>query len=540
VYLRALIVLGLAIATQANAQTMISRGANLSVDAAKDGRIALDLRGDIWVVPGRGGEAQQLTRNLNSAQRPRWSPDGDRLVFSAVADGQQGIWIYDFSSSEMKRIDGLSSLDLNPSWHPGGKKLLYASDKNGDGFDLWEIDLPTGLRWRISGRQGDETEAAWSSDGRDLVYVHRRDDQWSLILRRHALPEEVLLTSPDKLTAPSWRPDGSLITYFRSTASGTSLDMLILSRPRLNRPLATNEQFATTTVSWLDRHRLVYSANGQIRQRQFNSWSSKTLYFRAIIQPAARPDIERERPILEWPNEPDGNLVIRAARLLDGVGSAYLYDKDILIEGGRIAAVEERRDRSGIVVDMGDLTILPGLIDADARLPGQLVPSHGPDLLTMGITTIAATHPDGDHLNELWATKQVPGPRFLSGDQWRIGPTLRPEADVTAAIVTSRLAGLPVGSSLPTQIRAMRVAGLTPLQTMRGMGVNAAAAMLADPYLGRIATGAAADLIFVDGDPLANIEHVLNVIAVVRNGRFYSVSGLIDRAKSAEIVESVE
>ncbi len=83
----------------------------------------------------------------------------------------------------------------------------------------------------------------------------------------------------------------------------------------------------------------------------------------------------------------------------------------------------------------------------------------------------------------------------------------------------------------------MKMAGLTPEQTIRGMGVNAAGAMLADPYLGRIATGAAADLVFVDGDPLADINHVLNVVAVVRNGRFYSVSGLIDRAKSAESVE---
>jgi imidazolonepropionase-like amidohydrolase len=83
----------------------------------------------------------------------------------------------------------------------------------------------------------------------------------------------------------------------------------------------------------------------------------------------------------------------------------------------------------------------------------------------------------------------------------------------------------------------MQIAGLTPEQTLRGMGVNAAAAMLADPYLGRIATGAAADLVFVDGDPLTDIHDVLNVVAVVRNGRFYSVSGLIDRAKSAESVE---
>ena len=93
------------------------------------------------------------------------------------------------------------------------------------------------------------------------------------------------------------------------------------------------------------------------------------------------------------------------------------------------------------------------------------------------------------------------------------------------------------GVALPVQIRAMDVAGLTAEQSLQALGVNAAGALLADPYLGRIATGSAADLIFVDGDPLGDVADALNIVAVVRNGRFFSVSGLIDRAKSAESVE---
>jgi imidazolonepropionase-like amidohydrolase len=241
---------------------------------------------------------------------------------------------------------------------------------------------------------------------------------------------------------------------------------------------------------------------------------------------------------LLWPDEPKGALVIHASKLFDGVSGGYQYDKDILIEGGRIASVSEHQDRSGsIVIDMGDLVILPGLIDADARLPGQLTPSHGPDLLTMGVTTVVGSDQNIDRLNTLWAGKQIPGPRLLSAEVWGTGPVSRPELDVTAAIVTSRATGLSTGVALPSQFRAMQIAGLTPEQTLHGMGVNAAGAMLADPYLGRIAIGAAADLVFVDGDPLTDIGDTLNVVAVVRNGRFYSVSGLIDRAKSAETVE---
>ncbi len=539
-YLRSIvpILAALLLATAVNAQVTITRGANLSVDAAADGRIAIDLRGDIWIVPGGGGEARQLTQNLKSAQRPRWSPSGDQLVFQAIADGRQGIWIYDLDSATKRRISGNSYFDLQPSWHPSGERLLYSSDVSGTGIDLWEFDVASELRWRISDRIGDETDAAWSADGRDLVYIHHEGATWSLILRRHAEPEEVLLSSTEKLAAPSFRPDGSLVTFFSGAAAETTINMVILSQPRLIRPFATKEQFVVAPVSWMDRHRAVYSANGQIRQRLFNAWKSSPLHFRATIQPAVIDVVRRERPVLLWLDEPNGNYVIHAARLFDGVATGYQHSKDILIKGGRIATIEEHRERPGtIVIDMGDLTIIPGLIDADARLPSSLAPSHGPDLLTTGVTTIVASHADAQRLNSLWSGKGVPGPRLLSAETWAIGATLRPELDVTAAVVTSRATGLPTGAALPTQFRAMSLVGLSPEQTLRGMGVNAAAAMLADPYLGRIATGASADLVFVDGDPLATIDDVLNVVAVVRNGRFYSVSGLFDRAKSAESVD---
>jgi hypothetical protein len=494
-----IVFIGLLVALPAAAQTTISRGTNLSVDATRDGRLAIDLRGDIWIVPGGGGDARQLTQDLKSAQRPRWSPEGDRLVYQAIIDGRQGIWVYDFATASSSKINTDSNLDLHPAWHPDGSRVLYSSDVRATGFDLWEIDLETEVRWRLTNRPGDETEGAWSADGRDLVYVYHAGNNWSLILRRHGEAEEVLLRTEDKLAAPSFRPDGSLITYFRSRESDTSIEMIILSEPRLTRTYADKEQFVVSPISWLDRHRMYYSANGQIRQRLFNAWNSRPLNFRATIQPRVIPAERRKRPILEWHEEPNGQLIIRAARMFDGTSDDYQLD--------------------------------------NARLPGVLTAGHGPDLLAMGVTTIVASHADADRLNKLWSGKPVPGPRLLEAERWGIGPTSRPELDVTAAVVTSRSTGLPSGTALPTQFRAMTIAGLTPAQTLRGMGVNAAAAMRADPYLGRIATGASADLVFVDGDPLADIGDALNVVAIVRNGRFYSVSGLFDRAKSAESVD---
>ena len=384
----------------------------------------------------------------------------------------------------------------------------------------------------------------------------------------------MLVSGTDRLAGPSWRPDGSLVTYWRENDTGTSLDMVILSQPRLVRRYTDGEDFVTAPVTWLDKHRMYYSAGGVIRQRLFNSWSSKTVPFRATIK--TRPDtfVEPARRTLPRVGEPEGSVVIHAARLFDGLGGDYRSDVDILIEGGRIRTVEAHAERPGtIVIDMGDLAVLPGLVDIHARLPDDATESAGPMLLAAGVTTIVSGHPEAEHLNAVWSGKDMPGPRILPAADWPVEnfssladshtPGLDPllqsrparlmgfddvvarrfgeppsiEHGKTTVVLGSSPNGLPAGIALHAELRALVAAGLQPEQALRAAGANAAAALGVDPTLGRVATGAVADLVFVDGDPLNDLDDAINVVAVVRNGRFFSVAGLVDRIEAAATVE---
>jgi hypothetical protein len=350
--------------------------------------------------------------------------------------------------------------------------------------------------------------------------------------------------------------------------------MVILSQPRLLRRYADGEDFVTAPVSWLDRHRMYYSAGGVIRQRLFNSWSSTTVPFRAKIVSRPNVVIEPVRRSLGRVGEPEGSIVIHAARLFDGLGSGYREGVDIVIDGGRIRTVEAHADRPGaIVIDMGDLAVLPGLVDVQARLPNDADETAGPILLAAGVTTIVSDHPDAEHLNTVWSGKAMPGPRLLPATDWPVasfsgladsntpgldtilssrqarligfdGVVARrfsepPSIDhgATAMVLGSRPNGLPAGIALHAELRALVSAGLRPEQALSAAGVNAAAALGVDPTLGRVATGAVGDLVLLDGDPLQQIGDTINVVAVVRNGRFFSVAGLIDRVNAARTVE---
>ena len=75
----------------------------------------------------------------------------------------------------------------------------------------------------------------------------------------------------------------------------------------------------------------------------------------------------------------------------------------------------------------------------------------------------------------------------------------------------------------------LTTAGLSGEQALRAGGVNAATALGIGIQAGRIAKGSVADLVIVDGDPLADVADALNVVGVVRSGKFFSTIGLIER-----------
>ena len=81
--------------------------------------------------------------------------------------------------------------------------------------------------------------------------------------------------------------------------------------------------------------------------------------------------------------------------------------------------------------------------------------------------------------------------------------------------------GVPVYSLYLEMESYNKLAGLTPLETIRTATIIPARAMGLDRETGTLEIGKEADIAILDRNPLLDISHVRTVSAVVTNGSYY-------------------
>ena len=137
------------------ADVIVTKGDSFAIDVSSvDGQIAMDLLGSIWILPATGGQAELATDGLLPASRPRWSPNGQQILYQTTSADGISLWILDVATKTSSRISTPELHNQLASWHPDGTRIIYSTGRNNDGFDIWETDLPTGLSWRISNHPG--------------------------------------------------------------------------------------------------------------------------------------------------------------------------------------------------------------------------------------------------------------------------------------------------------------------------------------------------------------------------------------------------
>ena len=153
---------------------------------------------EIYSMKADGSDVRRLTNRPGPDGGPFFSWDGQQVAFRGRLLGagaeldeyrgllKEGLWrptslelfVMNRDGSNLRQVTKLGGANFAPSWHPDGKRLIFASnvqDPKGRNFDIYLINVDgTGLE-RISFNDTFDGFPMFSPDGKKLVFASNRN-----------------------------------------------------------------------------------------------------------------------------------------------------------------------------------------------------------------------------------------------------------------------------------------------------------------------------------------------------------------------------
>lgn len=239
-----------------------------------------DKRGwdsNLWVSSTNGGDLHQFTY-ANKDSAPRWSPQGDYLVFNGTRNDESGLYKIRFRGGEAHPFLKLEQGSVSDyEWLPGGEQMLLSislktavsdplvkADEDDDSADvtqvrhavyktqgrylehdsersLWLYDIEDGALTALTHGDGyDANDAQLSPDGTRVLFASNRHQDalegaysQSLLMVDLQGNETSLATADGRASQARWLDD-SRIVYMHTPApySSTALKMMDLDSGR--------------------------------------------------------------------------------------------------------------------------------------------------------------------------------------------------------------------------------------------------------------------------------------------------------------------
>lgn len=183
---------------------------------AADGRLAVSVRGDLWVLAGGdSGHWIRITSGPASDRQPAWTPDGLGLVFTSDRAGGFDLWQVGIgptgATGEPERVTSTPEWEGEPTVGPTGDLVFVRG--TGPTARLVRRD-PTGAERPVTrGRDGAERWPVYAPDGRRLAYVTSGERGTSLRVRWLDGDSTSVVLNNRPAERPAWSPQGDRLVF---------------------------------------------------------------------------------------------------------------------------------------------------------------------------------------------------------------------------------------------------------------------------------------------------------------------------------------
>jgi uncharacterized protein YjdB len=153
----------------------------------------------------------KLTPDTTSASDPAFSPDGSRIAFVSLRDGNAEIYVMNADGTGATRVTNDPQPDGRPAFTPDGQSLVFHSARTAGKQQIWTVNLDgTGLTQLT--RDSVNSTPTVSPDGQTIAYVSMRNkdsDIW--LMARDGSNQRQFTRSPQQRESePRFLRDGTL------------------------------------------------------------------------------------------------------------------------------------------------------------------------------------------------------------------------------------------------------------------------------------------------------------------------------------------
>ena len=154
---------------------------------------------------------------------PRFAPNGNSVVYSLERGGNTDIYLMSLTSGKNRRLTNAASIETAPSFSPDGSQIVFESDRSGS-QQLYVMSANGGAPKRISFGAGRYGTPVWSPRGDLIAFTKQNKGRFHIGVMRVDGSKERLLTASFLDEGPSWSPNGRVIMFTRETqgSSGSS------------------------------------------------------------------------------------------------------------------------------------------------------------------------------------------------------------------------------------------------------------------------------------------------------------------------------
>jgi len=178
------------------------------------GQTAGEVTTRLMLFDERGRELSPITPE-GYYRHPRFSPDGHRIIAEKIDgdDRNVDLWLYDIARGSETRLTSNAAPDVRAAWSPDGRQIVFSS-RRGTTYDVYSKTVDTTASEQLLiGGPGDKFVEHWSADAQFLSATVLRSGLWIFPFAPIAKP---WMVHPDPKTE-NWQsefsPDGRWLAY---------------------------------------------------------------------------------------------------------------------------------------------------------------------------------------------------------------------------------------------------------------------------------------------------------------------------------------